>query len=143
MDQIEQNHAFVKMIVLDGIVMGPTHCAYGNCTSDLINARGGAFCPFHETQYGARCRVHNCQNIKVNPTEACEQHQPEWRKHVQTHTRETHSGVRRILRSGETLPWHHNIQGNVQQPHDQEVDPNAYEHQRKNYFRIYFLIMRS
>ncbi|KAF8873105.1 hypothetical protein CPB84DRAFT_1690970 [Gymnopilus junonius] len=26
---------FVKMVVLDGIVMGPTHCAYPNCTNDL------------------------------------------------------------------------------------------------------------
>ena len=77
LDQIEEDRASVKMVVLDGIVMGPTHCAYNGCTSDLINARGGAFCPFHETQYGAICRVHDCQAPKINPSQACEQHQPE------------------------------------------------------------------
>ena len=32
------DHAPVKMVVVDGIVMGPTHCAYGDCTSALGNA---------------------------------------------------------------------------------------------------------
>ena len=50
------DHAPVKMVVLDGIVMGPQHCAYDNCTSDLANACGGSFCAFHENQWGARCR---------------------------------------------------------------------------------------
>ena len=35
------DHAHVKMVVVDGIVMGPTHCAYGDCTSALGNAQGG------------------------------------------------------------------------------------------------------
>ena len=56
-DQIEEGQASVKMVVVDGIVMGPTYCAYSGCTSNLINARGGSFCPFHETQHGAKCRV--------------------------------------------------------------------------------------
>ena len=81
-DQIEEDCASVKMVVVDGIVMGPTHCAYNGCTSNLINARGGAFCPFHETQYGAKCRVYDCQLPKINPSQACEQHQPEWKKYI-------------------------------------------------------------
>jgi CxC5 like cysteine cluster associated with KDZ transposases/CxC6 like cysteine cluster associated with KDZ transposases len=130
MDQIEEGRASVKMVVVDGIVMGPTHCAYGGCTSDLINARGGSFCPFHETQYGAKCRVYDCQAPKINPSQACEQHQPDWQKYIQTHSRENLSGVRRMLRRpGENLPWQPNIQRNLQ-PHDQEIP----EHQRKNYF---------
>jgi uncharacterized Zn finger protein (UPF0148 family) len=133
-DQIEEDCAPVKMVVLDGIVMGPTHCAYNDCTSALINARGGVFCPFHETQYGAQCRIHGCQRTKKNPTQACEQHQSEWRKYIQNHSHETLSGVRRILRrSGENMPWQANIQRNVQ-PHDQEIDSNASELQRKHYF---------
>ncbi|EDR02989.1 uncharacterized protein LACBIDRAFT_331922 [Laccaria bicolor S238N-H82] len=32
----------IRMVVLDGIVMGPQHCAYDNCTNDLSNARGGS-----------------------------------------------------------------------------------------------------
>src|SRR6266568_457788 len=31
----------VKMVVLDGIVMGHTHCAFDGCDADLSNARGG------------------------------------------------------------------------------------------------------
>ncbi|KAF8799935.1 hypothetical protein BYT27DRAFT_7315101, partial [Phlegmacium glaucopus] len=42
----------VKMIVIDGIVMGPTHCAADNCTADLLNARGEAFCATHVTEFG-------------------------------------------------------------------------------------------
>jgi CxC5 like cysteine cluster associated with KDZ transposases/CxC6 like cysteine cluster associated with KDZ transposases len=132
LDEIEKDCVSVKMVVLDGIVMGPTHCAHIGCTSDLINARGGAFCPFHETQYGAKCRVHNCQMPKINPSQACEQHQPEWQKYIQNHSHENLSGVRRILRRpGENLPWQPNIQRNLQ-PHDQDVSVS--EHQKKNYF---------
>ena len=129
-DEIEEDRASVKMVVLDGIVMGPTHCAYDGCTSDLNNARGGAFCPFHETQYGAICRVRDCQRPKKHPSQACEQHQPEWQKYIQSHSRENLSGVRRMLRRpGETLPWQSNTQRNVQH-HDQDVPEN----QQKNYF---------
>ncbi|KAF8999968.1 hypothetical protein BDQ17DRAFT_1245985 [Cyathus striatus] len=39
----------VKMIVVDGIVMGPNHCAYQNCSEKLANARTGVFCLRHET----------------------------------------------------------------------------------------------
>ena len=129
-DQIEEDCASVKMVVVDGIVMGPTNCAYNDCTSDLINARGGAFCPFHETQYGAKYRVYDCQNPKINPSQACAQHQLEWQKYVKSHSCENLSGVRRMLRRpGENLPWQPNIQRNFQ-PHDQDVP----EHQKKNYF---------
>ena len=33
----EPEGAPVKIIVIDGIVMGPTHCAFDNCTADLDN----------------------------------------------------------------------------------------------------------
>ena len=42
-NNMEIDHAPVKMVVLDGIVMRPTHCAFDNCTADLDNYRGGAF----------------------------------------------------------------------------------------------------
>ncbi|KAF9470336.1 hypothetical protein BDN70DRAFT_902190, partial [Pholiota conissans] len=41
-----------KMVVIDGAVMGPVHCAFENCANDLANARGGAFCHQHEEEYG-------------------------------------------------------------------------------------------
>src|SRR5437016_13765015 len=47
-----------------------------------------AFCPFHETQFGAKCNVCDCQAPKINPSQACQQHQPEWQKYIQTHSHE-------------------------------------------------------
>ena len=40
--------SLVKMVVLDRIVIGPTHCAFPGYISDLQNACGGAFCSHHE-----------------------------------------------------------------------------------------------
>ena len=37
-EDIEVDHADVTMHVVDGIVMGPTHCAFDNCESALLNA---------------------------------------------------------------------------------------------------------
>ena len=37
-NNMEVDHAPVKMVVLDGIVVGPTHCAFDNCTADLDNS---------------------------------------------------------------------------------------------------------
>ena len=130
-NDMDIDHAPVKMVVLDGIVMGPQHCAYGNCTSDLANARGGSFCAFHENQWGARCRMHNCNNQKVTGTMACQQHAGEWDKHVKNHSRHSYHGARRQLqRPGENLPWQPAPHVNLQ-PHD-EITPEA--HRRKNYF---------
>jgi hypothetical protein len=33
----------VKMIVIDGTVMGPTHCAFDDCTQDLAKLRGDVY----------------------------------------------------------------------------------------------------
>ena len=130
-DNIEVNYAPVKMVVLDGIVMGPTHCAFENCTADLDNSRGGAFCANHETEFGVKCRVRNCQNDKVNMTQACDEHQSQWKKHLNDYSQHSMAGVRRMLqRPNESLPWNP-VQGRDHQPHDQE----APEVQRPNYFR--------
>lgn len=61
-DDMEVDHANVTMHVVDGIVMGPTHCAFDNCESELLNARGGSFCAIHERVYGSKCRVVGCHN---------------------------------------------------------------------------------
>jgi hypothetical protein len=99
----------VKMIVIDGIVMGPAHCAADNCTADLLSARGEAFCPTHVTQFGNQCRVVGCRNLKVQGTQACLQHQPEWSQHLQSRTKSTLAGVRRMLnRQHENLAWNRN-----------------------------------
>ena len=67
LDDMEIDHADVTMHVVDGIVMGPTHCAFNNCESELINACGGSFCAIHEGTYGSKCHVVGCYNDKLHP----------------------------------------------------------------------------
>ncbi|TFK32534.1 hypothetical protein BDQ12DRAFT_616883 [Crucibulum laeve] len=61
---MDLDHFLVNMVIVDGIFMGPQHCAYDGCTADLANGCGGVFCASHESAYGESCRVHHCQNIK-------------------------------------------------------------------------------
>ena len=44
-----------KLVVLDGVLMGPTHCAYENCGQDLAQAQKGIFCVQHEILCGNLC----------------------------------------------------------------------------------------
>jgi hypothetical protein len=74
-DGMDVDTAPVKMVVVDGTCFGPKHCVYENCTDNLINYRGAVFCAIHEQTYGAKCRVHNCNNEKIRATQACQQHQ--------------------------------------------------------------------
>ena len=116
----------VKMVVLDGIVMGPMHCAFDDCTADLANACGGVFCSHHKIVFGNRCRVRDCLNNKIWDTEACVIHQAMWEKHKQTHTRDHLMGVRRMLQRPEELqPWQNrqNLQIHPCQPHDDDENP--------------------
>ena len=120
----------VKMVVMDGIVMGPIHCAFGACTADVANARGEAFCPQHVTEFANKCRVVGCRGTKVGGTEACALHRADWVQHQQSRSKSTLSGVRRMLnRQGENLAWNEYVEPEVQ-PHDEETA----EAQRKNYF---------
>jgi hypothetical protein len=115
---IDENVAHVKMIVMDGIVMGPTHCAYDNGTSELANARGGAFCQFHDSQYGAKCRVRGCTSTKKSGTQACTEHQGEWKKHSHRRSKQSLAGVKRMLQQpGENVPWQPSNERPVQ-PHN-------------------------
>lgn len=107
------------------------HCAYDGCTSDLLNARGGVFCAYHEDQYGAKCRVRDCSNDKVVGTQACAMHQQIWRKHVNDHSRANLTGVCRMLqRPNEQLPWQSENNRSLQ-PHDEEASSVP---QRKHFF---------
>jgi len=58
----------VKLVVMDGIVMGPTHCAYSDCTQDLAKLKRGVLCVHHELLYGNLCCICDCDNLKVAPT---------------------------------------------------------------------------
>lgn len=129
---VENQKGTVKMVVMDGIVMGPTHCAFDGCTGALANARGHgeSFCMIHRTQFRNRCRVRDCENNRVNDTQACQQHRNEWYKYTQSRTRSSLAGVRRMLNHpNENLEWNGERLIN-EQPHDEE----APEPRKHNYF---------
>ncbi|KAF8868121.1 hypothetical protein CPB84DRAFT_1697369 [Gymnopilus junonius] len=113
------------MIILDGIVMGPTHCSFDGCTDDLKNARGGALCANHEIAYGTHCQVRDCIRTKIAGTHACQNHQAAWRKYRLEHSSSALAGIRICLqRPDEHLPWQNN---NVQprpprRAHDSDDD---------------------
>ena len=72
----------------------------------------------------------NCNNQKIEGTQACAEHQQEWNKYVQNHSRQSFYCSRRMLqRPGERLPWQPAAQVNAQ-PHDEP----AAKTQRKIYF---------
>ncbi|TFK39238.1 hypothetical protein BDQ12DRAFT_698258 [Crucibulum laeve] len=70
----------VKMVVLDGIVMGPTHCAFENCV----------FCAEHDILCFGLCHIKNC-NI----------HQHNWQSHIIRFGQQTLLGICRIIRCSE------------------------------------------
>jgi hypothetical protein len=90
----------------------------------LANARGGSLCSHHEIVLGNRCRVRECQNSKIEATEACGLHKDLWEKHQQTHTRDHLMGVRRLLqRPQERQAW----QSQLIRPHPQAHDSDDEE----------------
>ena len=96
-NDMDVGQGFVTMHVVEGIVMGPTHCAYENCENELLNASGGAFYALHEHEYGNQCQIIGCNQDKVPSTMACQQHQNEWQKHLQNCSPGALAGVRRML----------------------------------------------
>jgi hypothetical protein len=130
-DVMENEPAVVKLVVMDGIVMGPRHCAFDNCTGDLENTQSGVFCSVHNIQYGAKCRVNGCLSSKVAGTQACHQHKAEWSKYEFNHKPAIYSGMKRMLRRpGENVPWQPTTE-RVSQPHD---EPAPDIQMSKNYF---------
>lgn len=133
-DDMDVDYAPVTMVVVDGIVMGPTHCAYDGCERDLTSARGGSFCHTHEALYGTRCHIRDCRNTKVTNTQACANHQREWKKHKKDHSKSTLSGVRRMLqRPNENMPWQMPSNRRPHQPHDDDDDDSIII-KKDNYF---------
>ncbi|KDQ33665.1 hypothetical protein PLEOSDRAFT_1033156, partial [Pleurotus ostreatus PC15] len=90
--------ADVRMIVIDGIVMGPRHCAIAGCEAGLLNAQTGVFCKEHEEEMEGCCRMKNCNKNKVGLTQACEDHQEQWRTFRGRYANSSLLGVQRMLR---------------------------------------------
>jgi hypothetical protein len=132
---IEMQHSHVNMVVMDGIVMGPKHCAYANCTNDLISYKDGVFCRDHERICGKLCRVQTCQNPKTDRTQTCIQHSNIWCSHVVRFGHSSLLGIRRLLQRSEEerLPWLPASTCNLQ-PHDQPAQAPATGLQQKTYF---------
>jgi hypothetical protein len=128
-----ESEAPVKMVVLDGIVMGHTHCSYDDCTQDLANVQRGVFCVEHEILRQGLCRMKDCNNLKIADCQTCEQHQNRWYSHVVRYGRQSLLGIRRLLRRTEEehLAWLPNVNHQVQ-PHDE--DQNTQRRQRDNFF---------
>ena len=117
---------------MDDVVMGPTYCAYDNCTDSLKNARGGVFCRQHGRLCGNLCHMHDCNNPKAPPSHTCTQHQDHWYQHVIQYGRQSLLGIHRFVRHSaeEHLAWLLTFNRQVQH-HDEE---HTAETQKDNYF---------
>jgi hypothetical protein len=133
--QMVTEYSDVTMVVLDGIVFGPKHCAFENCTEDLCNYKNGVFCAEHEAIRGHLCHVQGCEDLKAAGIQTCNQHRERWHSHVVRFGRSTLLGVRRMLRRSEeeSLPWLPAPRRNIQ-PHDEPAPAPAAGPQSKTYF---------
>ena len=118
--QIKVTRTPVQMIVMDGIVMGPKHCAIQDCTADLANYQTGVYCQEHVILYGKICHMIGCTNPKLDNTLTCAQHQTQWNSHRVRFGRSNLLGVQRLLRRNEEegLPWVQTTDRSIQL-HDQ------------------------
>lgn len=124
--------ASVKLVVLDGIVMGPTHCAFEGCTEALANMRRGVFCALHELQRYGKCRMKDCEDDKAPNAQSCLNHIRRWVSHGLRYGQQTLLGIRRIVRrtEEETQPWLPE-RARINQAHDAIPAPT---HRKDNYF---------
>ncbi|KAF9487310.1 hypothetical protein BDN71DRAFT_1514098 [Pleurotus eryngii] len=66
------NHAEVHIVVIDGIVMGPQHCAMEGCEAGLQNAPTGVFCKKHAEKMKNKSHMKGCGKAKIGDTKACQ-----------------------------------------------------------------------
>ena len=86
----------------------------------------------HQIQLAGRCLVRDCMNGRVEGTNACETHQPQWQNFKKFNSRQVASGVRRMLqRPSENNAWQPRRGGPNPQRHD---DPSTDPPPVKNYF---------
>ena len=67
----------VKLVVIDGVVMAPIHCAYDDYTQCLQNVHE-VCCGFYEIVHGNRCHMWDCDNPEVPPSQTCALHHEYW-----------------------------------------------------------------
>ncbi|KAF8981646.1 hypothetical protein BDQ17DRAFT_1262867, partial [Cyathus striatus] len=76
------NIAITNMIVIDGIIMGPRHCAFEDCDQKLENEANGVFCTEHRILCGHLCHIADCDNYKEPNTKTCIEHDNRWHSHL-------------------------------------------------------------
>lgn len=115
----------VKLVVMDGIVVGPNHCAYDNCSNDLVNARQGVFCAIHEKTMYNKCHIKGCDNNKIELTQTCQAHQNIWSQYIIQFGQQSLLGIQRLLRGTqeEAQSWLPTITHQTQ-AHDDPVTTN-------------------
>ncbi|EJD32917.1 hypothetical protein AURDEDRAFT_77376, partial [Auricularia subglabra TFB-10046 SS5] len=126
---------YVRANVIDGIVMGPLHCAYDNCFKPLKDGSAGVFCAEHFLAFGNKCHVRGCSADLHGTTRACTNHQAEWKEHQERFARQSVIGMRRRIRQANTDPreWNPNQRTRPNAPaHDDDGEPILPA--RKNFF---------
>ena len=122
----------VTLVVMDGVVIGPTHCAFDNCIKELQNARGGVFCAQHEITHGNLCCIHDCDKPKVAPTYTCAIHQNCWCQYAIRYGWQSLLGICQLIRRSEEEHVDWLPQRNQQvQPHDEDAGSQS---RKDNYF---------
>ncbi|EDR13484.1 uncharacterized protein LACBIDRAFT_322454 [Laccaria bicolor S238N-H82] len=56
-DNMDVGKRNVTIVVLDGVVIGPMHCAIDDCVNDLSNSHGASLCDVHNEEYGSQCLI--------------------------------------------------------------------------------------
>ncbi|KAF8982442.1 hypothetical protein BDQ17DRAFT_1394061 [Cyathus striatus] len=115
----------VKMVVIDGIVMGPTHCAYEDCSVKLANAHTGVFCLRHESQHEGLCRMKDCYNCHEPNSKTCLNHRQNWFNHITQFGRQSVLGIEGLLEEVNNQP-HDVLAGHAQESDNYFVAPRFY-----------------
>jgi hypothetical protein len=127
----------IRMAVIDGIVMGPLHCAKEDCAGPLVNSTTGVFCQTHLAEFGHLCHVVGCSSPWNKPSLVCGNpaHQEMWKKHKARFGNQSLLTMRRLVRRSreEQLEW--NPAGQTQQqPQQHDADDSETRSERQHYF---------
>ena len=66
---------FVKLVVMNGVVMGSTYCVYSGYIQNLTKLKRDVFYVHYKLLHGNLCHMCDCNNLKVPLTQICTQHQ--------------------------------------------------------------------
>jgi hypothetical protein len=120
-----------RMHVIDGIVMGPLHCALEGCIQPLIDSTKGVWCAQH-IERARLCHVVGCTRPRDSTRDrkslVCndEGHQAMWARHCNRFGNQSMLRMRREIRrtQNEENPWNHNPQSRPAAPeHDADGEP--------------------